>query len=168
MSEGYDTSGQADPRSAELGRGRSRDDRIIRETSARAAPGDRESIGELISGLLQDLQELVRGEVRLARTELRDDAMRAGRGAATIAAGALVGVTGFIFLMLGVTYLLNKTMQMWIAAAIVGAVLAVIAAVLVQVGRGRLQAGNFTPEQTIETLKEDQEWAKRQMNSVRR
>jgi uncharacterized membrane protein YqjE len=111
---------------------------------------------------------MVRDEIRLARAELRDDAMTAGRGVAVLAAGALVGLTGFIFLMLGATYLLNKWVQMWIAAGIVGVVLAVVAAVCIYAGRNKLRESNFTPEQTIATLKEDREWAKQQTNSVRR
>jgi len=167
MSEGYDTGGAADPRSAGYGRDNAFNSRN-RPAGGGGAPGEQESVGTLISGLIQDLQELVRAEIRLVRTELRDDAMVAGRGVAVIAGGALIGLTGFIFLMLGVTYLLDKVMPLWLAAAIVGAVLAVIAAICVSVGRNRLKAGNFTPEQTIDTLKEDREWAKQQTSSVKR
>jgi VIT1/CCC1 family predicted Fe2+/Mn2+ transporter len=163
MSEGYDSGSQAEPRSAGFGRDSGQRDRF-----SDGGPDSQESVGSLISGLLQDLQELVRGEVQLARTEIREDAMTAGRALGSIAAGAFVGVTGFIFLMLGVTYLINKELEMWISAGIVGAVLAIIAAVMISAGRKKLSAGNFKPEQTIETLKEDQEWAKQQMSSVKR
>lgn len=158
MSEGYDTGSQADPRSVGFGR----------DSGQRGGADNQESVGSLISGLLQDLQELVRGEVQLARTEIREDAMTAGRALGSIAAGAFVGVTGFIFLMLGVTYLINKELEMWLSAAIVGAVLAIIAAVMISAGRKKLSASNLKPEQTIETLKEDREWAKQQMSSVKR
>jgi hypothetical protein len=153
MSEGYADSGLYAPPGRPLGA---------------EARGRDEGIGPLISGLLTDLQELVRGEVRLARAEVKEDLMGAGRGIAMIAAGALVGVTGFIFLMLGATYLLNKWVQMWIAAAIVGAVLALIALVLAQSGRSRLSATNLTPDRTIDSLKEDQAWAKQQISSVKK
>jgi hypothetical protein len=166
MSEGYDIGGQADPKTVGFGRDRVQRDRLVE--SNHGGPDDQESVGTLISGLIQDLQELVRGEVQLARAEIREDAMTAGRALGSIAAGAFVGVTGFIFLMLGVTYLLNKELEMWLSAAIVGAVLAIIAAVMISAGRKKLSEGNFKPEQTIETLKEDREWAKQQMNSVKR
>jgi uncharacterized membrane protein YqjE len=165
MTEGYDTGGHADPTRAGYGRDRI-DNRQANDARPRGTDG--ESVGSLISGLIQDLQEMVRDEIRLARAELRDDAMTAGRGVAVLAAGALVGLTGFIFLMLGATYLLNKWVQMWIAAGIVGVVLAVVAAVCIYAGRNKLRESNFTPEQTIATLKEDREWAKQQTNSVRR
>jgi hypothetical protein len=133
-----------------------------------AGPDQQEGIGSLISGLITDLQELVRGEIALAKTELREDAMSAGRGIGMIAAGAIVGLTGFIFLMLGVTYLLNKSLEMWLSAGIVGAALALIAALVISNGRGKLSASNLKPEQTIESLKEDRTWAKQQMNSVKK
>src|SRR5215211_1235830 len=166
MSEGYDIGAQAGPTAAGFGRTSGHTDRV--RDIGRSGANDQESVGSLLSGLIQDLQELVRGEFKLAKTELREDVSVAGRGLGSIAAGALVGVTGFIFLMLGVTYLLNKELEMWLSAAIVGAVLAIIAAVLVSVGRKKLSASNFKPEQTIETLKEDREWAKQQMSSVKR
>ena len=167
MSEGYDTGGAADPRAAGYGR----DDVFQprnRPPGGGGAPDDQQSVGELISGLIQDLQAMVRAEIRLARTEIRDDARAAARGVATIGAGALIGLTGFIFLMLGVTYLLDEVMPLWLAAAIVGAVLAVIAAICVYAGRNQLRAADFTPEQTIDTLKEDREWAKQQISSVKK
>jgi uncharacterized membrane protein YqjE len=126
-----------------------------------------ESIGSLLSGLLKDLQELVRGEISLARAEVREDVARAGKGAATLASSALIGVTGFIFVMLAVTYLLNQEMRMWIAAGIVGLSLLVIAAILFFIGKKKLSATSLKPDQTIDSLKEDREWARQQVSSVR-
>jgi len=130
--------------------------------------GEDDGVAGLVTGLLKDLQELVRGEVRLARAEIRDDLQSAGRGAVMLAAGALVGLTGFIFLMLAVTYALNIWVRMWIAAGIVGGALALIAAIAVMSGRKQLSATNLKPTQVVESLKEDQEWAKQQISSVKR
>ena len=56
----------------------------------------------------------------------------------------------------------------WLAALIVGAVLAIVAYVLVQRGKERVaEAGAPVPEQTIETVKEDVEWAKTRASSAR-
>lgn len=127
-----------------------------------------EGIGSIISGLLKDLQDLVRAEVQLAKTELREDASAAGKAIAAIAGGALVGLVGFIFIMLAVTYLLNRWFPDWVSALIVGVVLALVALMLVMNGKSKLSAASLKPEQTIATLKEDQEWAKHQINSVKR
>jgi VIT1/CCC1 family predicted Fe2+/Mn2+ transporter len=148
-------------------------DRTIPDgAAARRAPTDTnprneaEGIGSLISGLLKDLQDLVRAEVQLAKTELKEDAAEISSAIGFIAGGALVGLVGFIFLMLALTYFLNRWFPEWVSALIVGAVLVIVAAALLASGRGKLSAANLKPEQTIATLKEDQEWAKRQINSV--
>jgi hypothetical protein len=137
-------------------------------TDTGSSRDDREGIGALISGLLKDLQDLVRAEVQLAKTELKEDATAAGRGIGFIAGGALIGLVGFIFLMLALTYFLNRWLDEWLSALLVGAVLVVVAAILFFNGRDKLSATNLTPDQTITTLKEDQEWAKQQINSVKR
>ena len=129
---------------------------------------DSEGIGTLISGVIKDLQELMRAELRLAQTELKEDATAAGRAIAVIAVGALIGLVGFIFLMLAVTYLPDRWVSQWVRALIVGAALLVIALILALNGKGTLSAASLKPEQTIETLKEDQQWAKQQINSVKR
>lgn len=130
--------------------------------------GGADSLGSIVSGIVEDLQHIVRGEVQLAKTELKEEAGQMGKGAGMAGAGAFIGLVGFIFLMLGVTYLLNTWMRMWIAAGIVGLVLIIIAAILASSGKSKIQEANLKPEQTIDSLKEDQEWASRQMKSVKK
>ncbi len=128
-----------------------------------------EGIGTLITGLIKDTQDLVRAEVQLAKTELTEDAKTLGAAAAMLVAGALIGLVGLVFLMLFAMYLLADWLgELWLGALIVAAVLLVVAAILAMVGKNRLSAANFKPEQTIDTLKEDQQWAKQQINSVKR
>lgn len=131
-------------------------------------PGAPEGLGTMIGGIIGDLQEIVRGEVQLAKTELKEDASTIGRGAGFLAGAALIGLVGFIFLMLAVTYLLDEWVDRWIAAGIVAVVLLIIAAILAQSGRSQLKSASLKPEQTIETLKEDKEWASRQIKSAKR
>jgi uncharacterized membrane protein len=89
-----------------------------------------------------------------------------GKGATMIAIGAMLALVGFIFLMLGVTYLLNKSLEMWQAAGIVGLALLVIGGIAAMVGKNRLSATNLTPTETIDSLKENQQWANQQIKSV--
>ena len=128
--------------------------------------GSPDSIGAMLGGLIKDLQDLVRGEVALAKAEIKEDVSSAGKGVAAIAVAAIFGLTGFIFLMLGLTYLLNIWMRMWIAASIVGVLLIVVAAVLGMSGKKKLSATSLKPDQTIDSLKEDKQWAKAQISSV--
>jgi uncharacterized membrane protein YqjE len=134
-------------------------------------PGDTgagETLGDTVTGIIRDLQEIVRGEVQLAKTEIKEDASQMGRALGMIAGAAMLALVGFIFIMLGVTYLLNKSLQMWLAAGIVGIVLLIIGAIVGMVGKNQMQQASFKPEKTIESVKEDKEWASRQINSVKR
>jgi uncharacterized membrane protein YqjE len=166
MSEGYETGGTADPRTTRYDPDTALNTRF--RPAAGAGAGNQEGIGELVSGLLQDLQDLIRGEVRLAKTEIQEDAKTAARGAGMIAAGAAVGFVGFWMLMLAVAYVLAETMDMWLATGIVAVALLVIAAIVAMVGRNRLTSRNLAPDETIDTLMEDQAWAKQQINSVKK
>ena len=130
--------------------------------------GAPEGLGSLITGIIKDLQDLMRAEVQLAKTELREDASAAGKALAYIAAGAFIGLVGFIFLIQAIVWILDEFMNDWIAAGIVALALLVIAAILAMSGKNKLSAASLRPEQTIETLKEDQAWAKQQINSVKR
>lgn len=132
------------------------------------ATGAAESLGTIVSGIVEDLQQIVRGEVQLAKTELKEDATQIGKGAAMVGAGVFFGLIAFIFLMLSLTYLLSEWMEPWIAAGIVGLGLLIIAAILAMAGKSQLQNANLKPEETIDSLKEDQEWASRQINSVKK
>ncbi|MGB3305331.1 MAG: phage holin family protein [Thermomicrobiales bacterium] len=137
-------------------------------TGHEATGSEPESLGTIVAGIVEDLQGIVRGEVQLAKTELKEDASAIGRAATLIAIAAIVGLVGFSFLMLGVTYLLNKSLQMWLSAGIVGVVLLIIALIAAMVGKNQLSAANLKPQQTIDSLKEDQEWTSRQIKSVKK
>ncbi len=130
--------------------------------------GAPEGLGALISGVIKDLQDLLRAEVQLAKTELREDATGIGKALAFIAAGAFVGLVGLIFLIQAIVWILDEFLNDWLAATIVAVALLAIAAILALSGRNKLSATNLRPEQTIETLKEDQQWAKQQINSAKR
>ena len=61
---------------------------------------------------------------------------------------------------------LGEFMDTWLAALIVTILWGIVAFVLVQAGRKHLkEALPPKPEQTIETIKEDVQWAKTQMRS---
>ncbi|MEJ7837579.1 MAG: phage holin family protein [Thermomicrobiales bacterium] len=144
-------------------------DRQSEQTTKQETGGSApQGVGTLVSGVLEDLQSLVRSEVQLAKSEFKEDATKIGSGVGMIAGGALVGLVGFIFLMLGVTYLLNKSVEMWIAAGIVGLVLILIAAIVAMSGKKKMSAASLKPDQTIDTMKENKEWANRQIKSVKK
>jgi uncharacterized membrane protein YqjE len=124
------------------------------------------STGELFKRLSQQTSELVRKEVDLAKAELTEKGKSAGKGAGMFGGAGLFGVTAFLALTACLIALLGTAMEIWIAALIVTVVYAAIAGVLALLGRRKLQeATPPSPEQTVETLKEDVQWAKNQRPS---
>jgi hypothetical protein len=127
------------------------------------------SISELVKDLANETSTLVRQEIELAKAEMTDRGKRAGKGAGVLAAGAVVALLAFGALTAGLIAALDLAMPTWLAALIVTVVYGVIAAVLVQIGRKQVQeAAPPVPEETIESVKEDVQWAKTRTRSATR
>jgi len=121
------------------------------------------SLGELFSDLTRDMGTLVRQEVDLARTEMTRQASKAGKDVASMAVGGAVAYAGFLAIVAAIILALGALgLPLWVSALIVGIVIAGIGYVLIQRGRDALKKVNVAPRQTVETLKEDAEWAKEQ------
>jgi uncharacterized membrane protein YqjE len=119
------------------------------------------STPELLKRLSVQTSELVRKEVDLAKAELSEKAATAGKGAGLFGGATLFGITAFLALAACLVALLATGLEVWLAALIVAVVYAAIAGVLALMGRRKVQeATPPVPEQTVETLKEDVEWAK--------
>jgi uncharacterized membrane protein YqjE len=128
-----------------------------------------QSMGELFKQLSDELSTLVRQELRLAQAEMTDKGKRAGVGAGMFGGAGLIGVMALATLTACIVAALAKAMDVWLAALIVTVVYAAIAGVLALQGRERIQqATPVIPEQTVETVKEDVQWAKTQTPSGRR
>ena len=123
---------------------------------------DDRSLGELFSELAQETTTLVRQEVNLATTEMTQKASTAGRHIGVLAAGGAVAYAGLLAILAGVIVLLNNVMPLWLSALLVGIVVSVVGYVLVRRALDALKREDFAPRETMETLKEDQEWAKDQ------
>ena len=128
-----------------------------------------ESTGELLKQFSEDATTLIRKEVELAKAELAEKGRQAGKGAGMFGGAGLFGVTAFGALTAFLILVLAEAMDAWLAALIVAAVYGAIAAVLALQGKQKVEeAAPPQPEQTVETLKEDVEWVKRQPESVKR
>lgn len=128
-----------------------------------ASDADR-SLGALVGTLSNDLSKLMRQELELAKFEMKEEAKKAGKGAGMLGGAALAGWMTALFLTVTVMWLLDKVMDLTLAALIVTVLWGIAAAVLALNGRKQLQAINPKPEQTMETLKEDAQWLKAQKN----
>ncbi len=126
-------------------------------------------IGEVASQLTRDLSLLVRQEVQLAKAEMREKGRIALPGLGMIGGAGVVALCAAGALTAFLVLALAEAMDAWLAALIVGILLAVGAAALAWAGKEQVEeAGSPLPEQTIETVEEDVQWVKEQARSARR
>lgn len=129
------------------------------------AYGSSRSATDVIRDILGNLQEIVRSEVRLAKTETREELNKASRAVQLLAAGAILGLFALGMILAAVTLILATTMPAWMAAGITGVTTAIIAAACAFAGRARWRLVHAKPEKTIESVKENVGWMKGQTRS---
>jgi len=136
----------------------------IRHTTEQQPVGGADrSLGELFAELSRETSELVRQEVALAKTELSHKATQVGKDVGLLAAGGLVVYAGFLALIAAVIVGLGQAgVTWWLSALVVGIVVAAGGGFLVLQGLNDLKQTKLAPEQTLDTLKEDAQWAKDQ------
>lgn len=122
------------------------------------------SLGELFSELSQDVSSLFQQEVQLAKVEMSQKASQAGQRVGFIAAGGFIAYAGFLAILAAIILGLAEFMAIWLAALIVGVVVAAIGYFLLQKGISDLKNLNPAPEKTIKSFKEDGQWLKQQLS----
>ena len=125
-------------------------------------------LGDLLKQLSQETATLVRQEIELAKAEVATTGKRAGIGAGMVGAA---GIVGFLALGAFTAFLilaLSTFMPAWLAALIVTLVYGAVAGVLAMRGKDKVKEATPPAPQTVETVKEDIEWAKNPTRSVKR
>lgn len=121
------------------------------------------SFAELLQDILANVQEIIRSEFRLAKTEVREEVAKARKSVSTLGAGVVIALYALGFLLLAAVHALQMVMPAWLAALIVGTVVAIIAAALIGIGAKGLKQVNAVPEKTIASVKENVQWVKHQV-----
>ena len=125
-------------------------------------------LGEVAKALTRDVSLLVRQEIDLAKAEMAEKGRTAAPGLGMFGGAGIVALCAAGALTAFFVLVFSVFLPEWAAALMVGAVLAAAAYVLVRQGKERVaEAGKPVPEQTIETVKEDVEWAKTRATSAR-
>ncbi len=125
-------------------------------------PKEERSVGELLSELTRELSTLFRQEVALAKTEMSHKASKAGKDVGFLAVGGAIAYAGFLAILAGVVLALGLVLPWWLSALIVGVVVATIGYVLIRKGQTAIKQIDLTPQETVDTLKEDKQWLKEQ------
>jgi hypothetical protein len=118
-------------------------------------------LGDLIGTLTSQLGTLIRKEIELGTTELQANAMRTAREASLIGVGTAVVYAGFLALVgAAIALLVEVGLDLWLAAVAAAAVLFLAGYMLIQGGRSALEKASLAPKRTIESIRQDVEWAK--------
>ena len=123
---------------------------------------DARSVSDVLQDILGNLQDIVRSEVRLAKVEFKTEASQAARAGKPLIAGAVLGIYAGGLLLLALVYGLSLVLPPWMAALSIGAVLSLMAAILIGVGRARLRLVNPKASKTAASMKENVQWLKDQ------
>jgi hypothetical protein len=120
----------------------------------------------LLRGIINDVGDLIRQEIRFARTEMKSDVRKVTRTGAVLALGVGAVALGVVFAALMVVYLIHTlsgapdsaSIPLWGCHGIVAAVFLVVGAGLSFVGYNALQKLNPLPDKTAQSVKENVEW----------
>ncbi|HET7488572.1 MAG TPA: phage holin family protein [Acidimicrobiales bacterium] len=119
-----------------------------------AADSER-SVGELLSGVSSNLQNLLRSEMELARIETKDQIAKAGKAGAMFGGTAVAAFVGLLLVSMAAAWGLAEVMPPGLAFLIVGVVFAVAAGLLFMQAKRKLAGFSPVPTQTVQTLKQD-------------
>ncbi|MET9271282.1 phage holin family protein [Kribbella sp. NPDC003557] len=131
---------------------------VRRETGLRELNGQHANIGALVSQATSDLSQLVRDEVQLAKTELKEKGKEAGVGAGLFGGAGAIALYGLGALVAAAILGLATALPAWLSALIVAAVLFAIAAVAALLGKRHVgRAGPPVPKRAVDGVHEDLE-----------
>ena len=120
--------------------------------------GTTRSFSDVLQNIIANIQEIVRYEVRLAKVEIREEAIAAKTPAVLLASGLTFAMFSMLFLLLAVFHALSMVLPNWEAALIVGTSLAAIALGILNAARQGLKRTHPILERTTNTMKENAEW----------
>jgi hypothetical protein len=126
----------------------------------RTIEGGRRSITDVLADIGRDVEDLLRSEILLIESQVREQLISRARSAGVLVAmGVIGGLLSVFFLLLGALYTLRLLMPSWAAAFAIAAALAVIATVALTVGVRRLRASPY-PGKRFANSKEHVEWGR--------
>jgi uncharacterized protein YacL len=122
------------------------------------------SLGDLFGDLSRSLGTLIHQEMELARTEVRGQVAKVSRDAVLIGTGGLLLYAGLLALLAAaVLGLVEMGVTPWLAALVVAILVVLVGAVMVAAGREGLRQTDLMPRKTIQSVKDDADWAKERL-----
>ena len=126
-----------------------------------ASQGDK-PVGELLADMTSQVSTLMRKEVEMAMIELKDEIKQAAKVGGMLSGAALSGYLAMLFGSFAVAWFLDRKLPRPLAFGLVATMHGAAAATLLNVGHQKAKEVDLAPTETIETLKDNVEWAKAQ------
>jgi VIT1/CCC1 family predicted Fe2+/Mn2+ transporter len=123
---------------------------------------DGRSISDVLRDIVQNIQDIVRAEMRLAKSEISKEIIEAKAAGILLGLGAASGFLAVLFALVAIVFALSNVIANWAAALVVAVSTGIVAASLVYAGRNRLRNVHPIPERTVETVKDNFQWTKPQ------
>jgi hypothetical protein len=142
------------------GAGRAWDSTTAAQGAGASTDTNNASLGRLFRDLADDLSDLTRKEIELARTETMEKVSHASKALISMAAGGFIAYAGLLFLLAAAVMVIATWVPYWLSAVIVGGLAVIIGLIMLQSGRSALKNTNITPEKTVDTMKENAQWVK--------
>jgi hypothetical protein len=117
----------------------------------------------IVQDVLRDVGDIVQGEIRLAKAEMGEKAQRAGKAGGLMGGAALCGLLAAICLTTTFVAAMATAMPLWLAALLMCLFLVCIAAACYYGGRAKLKDVNAVPQRTLDSMRENLQWAKHRM-----
>jgi len=122
------------------------------------------SLGDLFSELAGETGTLVRQEVALAQAEMMHKATKAGKNVGFLVIGGAVGYAAALAMTAGIILLIAQVIPAWASALLVGVAIGAVAYFMISSALEKLRKTDPVPRNTIETLKEDAQWLKKEVS----
>jgi hypothetical protein len=120
------------------------------------------TFSDILLSAVDNIRNIIRSEIRLAKTETKEEAAKAMGAMKILAAGVVLALYAGGFLLLSLMRGIEGITPPWAAALIVAAIVGLAAAVSIRSGLSRLKLVHVKPEKTVQTIKENVEWVKDQ------
>jgi hypothetical protein len=133
-----------------------------RQRDAAAVPAGERSTADIVKDIVGNLQDIMRSEIELARSEMTQKAIQGGRAAAVAIAGGIIAFYALAFFLVCIFDAIALAIPSWASALAIAVPLTVISAVMLAAGIQRLRHINPKPTQTIRSIREDVRWLRNQ------
>ena len=132
---------------------------------------DVEGLPAMVGRLGDQVMTLVDAKLGLVKVELKEEAAAYGSGVAMIAVGGALAAIGFALLNVAIAlfmarlffYSFTPPISYALGFVVTGVLYLVIGGILVVIMKNRLAALNPAPARTIEELRKDKQWLKKEL-----